>query len=320
MEDSSRLVVSTSPHLRGRASIARDMYIVAAALLLPTIGAVYFFGLYVLLMLATALASSLLTEYVAKAMRRHPFRMDGSTVVTAMLFVLILPPRTPLWVVFVGSIFCVAIAKEAFGGLGHNIFNPALAGRAFVTVSFAGALNRFISPTTKWLADGVTAATPLGEGSATTLSKGELYWDLFFGNVAGSTGETSALLIIAAGLILLAFGLIKWQVPVFYIGTVFVLSLLLGEDALFQILAGGLMIGAFFMATDYVTTPLTTKGKIIFAIGAGILVALIRKLGSMPEGVAYSILLMNAATPLIDRYVRTKPFGFRRRAREEKSA
>ena len=309
MNNSDQLVLSPAPHLRGRSSIHRDMYLVVLALLFPMLGAIYFFGLYVLLMLATGVITAVLTEYVAKMMRRRPFIMDGSAIVTGILFVLVLPPRTPLWVVVIGSVFSIAIAKEAFGGLGCNIFNPALAGRAFVTVSFAGSLSRWIAPTTSWMADAVTSATPLGEGFVTTMTEGELYRALFFGNVAGSAGETSALLILIGGAILLAFGLIKWQVPVFYIGTVFVLSWLMGHDPVFHILAGGLMIGAFFMATDYVTSPLTTRGKIIFAVGAGVLVVLIRVLGNMPEGVAYSILVMNAFTPLIDRYVKPRPYG-----------
>jgi len=295
------LVLSPSPHLHGS---------MIGALLLPTAGAIYFFGLYVLLMLATSVLAAILTEFVAKKLRRLPFFMDGSAIVTALLFVLVLPPRTPLWVVLVGSIFSIAIVKEAFGGLGYNIFNPALAGRAFVSVSFAGALSRWIAPTTSWLADAVTTATPLGEGFTTVLTKPELYKALFFGNVAGSVGETSALLILIGGAILLAFGIIKWHIPVFYVATVFVMSLIMGQDPIFHILAGGLMLGAFFMATDYVTSPLTTTGRIIFAVGAGVLVMLIRRFGNMPEGVNYSILLMNAFTPLIDRYTRPRPFGF----------
>ena len=310
MHDVSKLVLSPAPHLRGNASISRDMYIVTLALLLPCAGAVYFFGLYVLLMLATGVLCAVLTEYVAKLMRRQPFLMDGSAIVTGILLVLVMPPRTPLWIIAVGSVFCIAIAKEAFGGLGHNIFNPVLAGRAFVTLSFASALTRWIAPVSSFMADGVTTATPLGEGFVTTLNNGALYKALFLGNVAGSVGETSALLILIGGGILLAFGLIKWHVPVFYIGTVFLLSWVMGQDPLFHILAGGLMLGAFFMATDYVTSPLTTRGKIIFAIGAGILVVVIRVLGTMAEGVCYSILLMNAVTPLIDRYVRPRPYGY----------
>ena len=315
--DNKPLVLSPSPHLRGRNSIKKDMYLVIFALFFPTAGAVYFFGLYVLLMLAVSLLAGVLTEYVAKMMRRRPFNLDGSAIVTAILFVLVMPPRTPLWIVVVGSVFSIAVAKEMFGGLGHNVFNPALAARAFVTVSFAGALSRWIAPVHSMLADGITTATPLSESFAYTLSKTEMYKALFFGNVGGSAGETSALLILIGGLILIAFGVIKWQVPVFYIGTVALLSWALGQDPLFQILAGGLFLGAFFMATDYVTTPITTKGKVIFAVGAGILVVLIRVYGSMPEGVCYSILLMNAFTPLIDRHVRPRVFGLVKKTRKE---
>ena len=311
MNDNRQLVLSPSPHLRGRNSIKKDMYLVIFALLFPTAGAVYFFGLYVLLMLAVSLLSAVLTEYVAKMMRRRPFSLDGSAIVTAILFVLVMPPRSPLWIVAVGSVFAIAVAKEMFGGLGNNVFNPALAARAFVTVSFASALSRWIAPVHSMLADGVATATPLSESFTYTLSK------LFFGNVGGSVGETSALLILIGGLILIAFRVIKWQVPVFYIGTVALLSWALGQDPLFQILAGGLFLGAFFMATDYVTTPITTKGKVIFAIGAGVLVVLIRIYGSMPEGVCYSILLMNAFTPLIDRHVRPKVFGLVKKAKKE---
>ena len=316
MENDRKLTITPAPHLHGPASITRDMYIVVLALLFPTAGAVYFFGAYVILMLVTAIATAILAEYVAKWMRRRPFRMDGSAVVTAILFVLVMPPRTPLWVVIVGTAFSIWIAKEAFGGLGHNVFNPALAGRAFATVSFAGALTNWIAPVHSFLADGVTTATPLSESFTTNLSRWAMYKALFIGNVAGSAGETSAMLILIGGLILIAFGLIRWQVPFFYIGTVALLSWALGEDPLFQILAGGLFLGAFFMATDYVTTPVTTRGKVIFAIGAGILVVVIRRWGTMPEGVCYSILLMNAITPLIDRHVRPRPYGLVKKRKE----
>jgi Na+-translocating ferredoxin:NAD+ oxidoreductase subunit D len=313
----NNLFVSSSPHIHGGNSIKKDMYLVIVALLFPIVGAVYFFGLYVALMFGVAIISAVLTEYVAKMMRRRPFRLDGSAILTAILFVLVMPPRSPLWIVAVGSVFSIAVAKEMFGGLGQNVFNPALAGRAFVSVSFAGVLGRWIAPVNSMLSDGVATATPLSEGFSYTLSKPEMYKALFLGNVGGSAGETSALLVLIGGLILIAFRLIKWQVPVLYIGTVALLSWIFGRDPLFQILAGGLFLGAFFMATDYVTTPLTTKGKVVFAIGAGVLVVLIRFFGTMPEGVAYSILLMNAFTPLIDRYARPKVFGAVKKAKEE---
>ncbi len=299
------LFLSPAPHLKGRMSIKRDMYIVNGALLFPLAGAVYFFGLYVLLIFVTALITAIFSEYICKLMRRRRFHMDGSAVVTAILFTLTLPPRTPLWIVVIGAFFAITIGKEAFGGLGQNIFNPALAGRAVVGVSFPVYFTEYIAPRTALIVDGLTAPTPLAVGAAP-------YWNLFIGNVAGSVGETSALLILIGGIILIATGLIQWQVPFFYIGTVALFSFLLGQDPLFHILAGGLMLGAFFMATDYVTIPLTTKGRIIFVIGAGILVVLIRLFSHMAEGVAYSILLMNAVTPLIDRYIRQRPYGYQR--------
>ena len=222
-----------------------------------------------------------------------------------MLIALILPPRIPLWVVVIGSAFAIAIIKEAFGGLGHNIFNPALAARAFLAVTFAAMMTNWISPVSDFVnMDSVTTATPLSEGFSYVGSKTDLYMDLFLGNTGGCIGETSALLVLIGGLILLFFGVIKWKIPVIYIGTVFFLTWIIpGQDPVFHILAGGLFLGAFFMATDYVTAPMTAKGQYIFAFGAGVLVVMIRLYGSMPEGVAFSILLMNAFTPLIDRYV-----------------
>ncbi len=305
----SSLVISEAPHLRKKNSIERIMFMVVLALMFPTIGAIYFFGLYVLLMLAVALVSCILTEYIAKMLRKKNFDMDGSAVVTAILIVLIMPPRAPLWVVIIGSIFAIAIVKEAFGGLGQNIFNPALAARAFLGVSFPQIMTDWIKPTKSLTADGVTSATPLGEGFVREGSKSELYKSLFFGDIGGSAGETSALLILIGASILLAFGIIKWVIPTFYISTVFILGFLLGEDPIFYILAGGLMLGAFFMATDYTTRPLTSFGQIIFAIGAGVMTVLIRMYGNMPEGVCFSILLMNCFTPLIDRYTKSLPLG-----------
>ena len=202
------------------------------------------------------------------------------------------------------------LAKEAFGGLGYNIFNPALVGRAFLTTCFAGLMTRYVLPTESLIGDAVTSPTVLSESYVMTGSTAELYQSLFIGNVGGSIGETSALLIMIGGAILIITKIINWRIPLLYIGTVFVLTFALGEDPLFYVLAGGLMLGAFFMATDYVTAPLTNKGKAIFAVGCGFLTVCIRFYGGMPEGVAFSILLMNAFTPLIDRYTIPKPLGY----------
>lgn len=260
-------------------------------------------------MFITSIVTCVLTEFIAKMLRKREFVLDGSAIITAILLVLILPPRAPLWVVVIGGLFAIGIVKEAFGGLGYNIFNPALAGRAFLALNFPIIMTSWIAPTKSLTSDGVTSATPLGESFVREGTKTDLYKDLFFGDIAGSAGETSVLLILIGAAILFAFGIIKWQIPTFYIGTVFLLTLVLGEDAIFYVLAGGLVLGAFFMATDYTTRPLTSSGQIIFAIGAGVMTVLIRLYGNMPEGVAYSILLMNCFTPLIDRYTKTKPYG-----------
>ena len=300
---------STSPHIKDRSSVRRIMYLVVLALMLPTAGAVYFYGVYVIFIVLTSVLTAVLVEYVAKMLRGRPFVMDGSVLITGLLLALILPPRIPLWAVALGAAVAIGLAKEAFGGLGHNIFNPALVGRAFLTVSFAGLMTQWVLPVGSPTSDAITGATPLGEGFVREGPKAQLYWDMFIGNVGGSLGETSALLIIVGGLLLIALRVINWRIPLFYIGTVAVLTLALGADPIFHVLAGGLMLGAFFMATDYVTGPLTNRGKIVFSVGAGVLVVAIRLYGSLPEGVAFSILIMNGFTPLIDRYTVPRPYG-----------
>jgi len=268
-----------------------------------------------------------LTEYVVKKLRKRAFVMDGSAVITGLLLALILPPTIPLWMVAVGSVFSIAIVKEAFGGLGHNIFNPALGGRVFMAACFSVKMTTWVSPT-GFGADAVTTATPLSSNFIWEGDKLSLYRDLFLGNTGGSIGETSALLILVGGILLLALGIISWRIPVAYIGTVALLTLVWPgvalpiftspwEDALFHVLTGGLMLGAFFMATDYVTSPLTHKGRIIFGVGAGILTVVIRLFGGLPEGVAFSILFMNALTPLIDRYIKVRPYGLKKGVRSE---
>jgi len=308
-----KLAVSSAPHIQDKKKSTKNiMLLVCIALLFPTIGGIYYFGIYSLFVVIVSVLTAITTEYAAKLLRKQEFKMDGSAIVTGMLIALVLPPRIPLWIVVIGSAFAIAIIKEAFGGLGHNIFNPALAARAFLAVTFAGMMTRWIAPITNIVSiDSVTTATPLSESFSYSGSTSELYMDLFLGNTGGCIGETSVLLILIGGILLLIFGVIKWRIPAVYIGTVFLLTWLIpGQDPVFHILAGGLFLGAFFMATDYVTGPVTAKGQFIFAFGAGVLVVLIRLYGSMPEGVAFSILLMNAFTPLIDRYVRPKPYGY----------
>lgn len=310
--ENNKLLISHAPHIWKGFSTGKTMFLVVFALLFPTGAAIYFFGYYVIYIILISIASAVLSEFVIKKLRRKRFIMDGSTVVTGLLLALTLPPRIPLWMVAIGAFFAIAIAREAFGGLGYNIFNPALAGRAFLSVCFPNEMTSWVLPP-HFNYDAITGATPLGENFASQADKLSLYKDLFFGNRGGSLGETSVMLILIGAAILIILRLIDWRIPVFYIGTVALGSFLMGKDVLFQVMAGGLMIGAFFMATDYVTSPVTRNGRIIFGVCLGILTVLIRNFGSLPEGVAFSILIMNAFSPLIDRYIRIKPFGFRKK-------
>ncbi len=306
-----RFLLSPGPHLRSWYSVSKIMYLVVLALIFPTAAGVYFFGFQVLGVVAVAIVAAVATEYGVKKLRGRPFIMDGGAVVTGLLLALILPPTMPLWMVAVGSVLSIAIVKEAFGGLGFNIFNPALGGRAFLMAAWLVETTTWVP--TRFMPDAVTTATPLNMSFVWEGDKFSLYRDLFLGNVGGSIGETSALAILIGGGLLLALGIIEWRIPVTYIGTVALLTLVWpGQDPVFHVLAGGLMLGAFFMATDYVTSPLTYRGKIIFGIGCGVTTVIVRLLGGMPEGVCFSILLMNALTPMIDKYTMVRPFGLKR--------
>ena len=306
------ILISHAPHIWRGFSTSKIMYLVVAALLFPTAAGIYFFGYYAIYIILASIITAVLTEFVIKKLRKKRFIMDGSAVITGLLFALVLPPRLPLWMVVLGVFFSIAVVKEAFGGLGYNIFNPALAGRAFLSVCFPKEMTTWVLPP-HFNYDALTGATPLSESFIYHPDKLSLYKDLFFGSIGGSLGETSAMLILIGAAVLFAFRIIDWRIPTFYIGTVALGSLLMGKDVIFQVLAGGLMIGAFFMATDYVTSPVTGNGRIIFGVGLGVLTVLIRNFSSMPEGVCFSILIMNAFTPLIDKYVRIKPFGFQKK-------
>lgn len=310
--ENDKLLISHAPHIRSGLSTGRIMYMVVLALLFPAAAAVYFYGFYAIYIMLAGTATAVLTELAIKKLRRKKFVMDGSAVVTGLLLALTMPPRIPLWMVVIGSFFAIAVVKEAFGGLGYNIFNPALAGRAFLSVCFPTEMTTWVIPP-RFNYDAVTGATPLNANFTYQGDRLSLYKDLFFGNRAGSLGETSVLLILVGAAILILLRIIDWKIPVIYIGTVALGSFLLGNDVAFQVMAGGLMIGAFFMATDYVTSPVTGNGKIIFAAGLGILTVLMRNFSNMPEGVCFSILIMNAFAPLIDKYVMVKPFGFVRK-------
>jgi len=314
MTQERQFLVSPGPHLWKGLSVNKIMYLVVIALMFPTGAAIFFFGYHALSVLGVSVGAALATEFVCKKMRGQAFIMDGSAVITGILLALILPPTISLWMVAIGAIFSIAIVKEVFGGLGHNIFNPALGGRAFMSISFTAEMTTWTKPM-GFGADAITTATPLSESFVWSADKLSLYKAMFMGNTAGSMGETSALLILIGGIFLLTLRLINWRIPAIYIGTVALMSLAFGQDPMFHILAGGLMIGAFFMATDYVTSPLTNKGKIIFSVALGALTVTIRLFAGMPEGVCYSILFMNAITPLIDRYTKLRPYGLVKKAK-----
>lgn len=306
--------VSSSPHIRSGVTTRRLMLDVIIALIPASAAGIYFFGLRAALLIAVTVASCVLFEYLTrKALKRSNTIGDLSAVVTGLLLALNLPPELPMWMAIIGSFFAIVIVKQLFGGIGQNFLNPALAARAFLVISYGTRMTTWTQPSTYAAADAVSFATPLG-----ALKEGGQLPDLidmFIGNIGGSTGETSALALIIGGIYLLARGVITWHIPVVYIGTAGLFAWILGRDGLltgnplFHVLAGGLMIGAIFMATDYTTSPMTVKGMVIYAAGCGILTILFRMYTNMPEGVSYAILLMNVAVPIIDRFTKPGRFG-----------
>ncbi len=312
------LVVSTSPHVFTREDTRKIMWNTVLSLLPPIIGAVYFFGFRALLVIVVSVVSAVIAEAIWLYCRKMPLSMaiDGSQVITGILLALTLPPSIPLWMVALGSIFGIIFGKQVFGGIGQNIFNPALIGRAFLMAAFPVELTTWVAPNPGFHSgfDAVTTATPLALMKFSHQMTS--YKALFWGNVGGSLGETSVFLILIGFIFLVAKKYIDWKETVSYVGTVFVLGGIFWlinpskyPDPLFHILSGGLMLGAVYMITDMVTSPVTSKGRIIYGVGAGILVILIRLFGGFPEGVMYSILLMNMARPWIDRLTMRRRFG-----------
>lgn len=325
----NELLVTSSPHIRSNESVQRIMLDVIIALIPAMIGSIYFFGINALKLILISVASSVFFEaLIQKAFKKQVTINDFSAVITGILLAFNLPASAPWWLPIMGSAFAIIVVKQLFGGLGSNFMNPALAGRAFLLTSWPTHMSSF----TGTRPDVVATATPLaimkygmasdGAASATveaatsaSSSQGAMLpelWDMFIGNIPGAIGETSALLLLIGALYLIIRHVIDWKIPVFYIGTTFVMLILLGVDAEllpYHILGGGLILGAFFMATDYASSPVTPLGKIIFGIGAGFLTALIRVKGGYPEGVSYSILLMNVATPLIEKFTKPRVFG-----------
>ncbi len=301
-----KLVVSPSPHLRSMSSTTNIMFDVIIALFPALFVSIIYFGWRALLVTAVCAASCVLFEYlIRRVMKRDNTVSDLSAVVTGMLLAFNLPPEIPLWVAVIGCFFAIVIVKQLFGGIGQNFANPAISARIMLFISFPVYMTTWTQPFAYRLSgvDGVAGATPLRAiNEANTL-------DLFLGNVPGCIGEVSAVALLIGGVYLAVRGVIHPLPPLAFIGTVFVFSWILGDNPVNHILAGGLMLGAIFMATDYATTPATLWGKLVFAVGCGIVTTLIRVFGSYPEGVSFSILLMNLLTPLIDRITMTRPFG-----------
>ncbi|MDF2547030.1 MAG: RnfABCDGE type electron transport complex subunit [Anaerosolibacter sp.] len=309
----NRLIVSSSPHLRADDSINRIMRDVVIALLPATLAGIYFFRMGAVKVILAAIIAAVVTEAVIQKVRKQPVTInDWSAVVTGLLLAFNIPATAPWWLPVIGSIFAIAIVKHTFGGLGHNFMNPALAARAMLLASWPVPMTNWVTPG----ADAVSTATPLALISGTEAAGQALpsMVDLLIGNVGGCIGETSAILLILGGVYLIFRGVITPRIPVIYISTVAVLTFVLGggfslQYMIYQVLAGGLMLGAFYMATDYASSPVTPKGQVIYALGCGILTSIIRLYGGYPEGVSYSILLMNVAAPLIDKYTSPRVFG-----------
>ena len=337
-QTSARYVLSSSPHDHAPGSVSGIMLDVILALL-PALGcAVYFFGWKVLLLTGACIASCLVTEAACRlAMGRENTVGDLSAVLTGLLLALNLPPDLPVWMAVVGGVFAIGVAKQVFGGLGYNPFNPALAARAFMLVSFSEAMTAW-SSNGLWKAaagyvsgDAVTTATPLqylkafGTEAWSRLPAADRALDFghasflktaFLGNVNGSLGEVCALALLLGAAYLLVRRVITWHIPVAFIGTVAAFAFFrYGMDltalklAEAHVLSGGVVLGACFMATDYVTSPITARGKLVFGFGCGLVTMLIRTQGSFPEGVSFAILVMNAFTPLISRWTQSRPFG-----------
>jgi electron transport complex protein RnfD len=312
--------VSIAPHIKSDITTAKIIWAVILSLLPAAAAGIFIFGLKVLYIIIASISAAVATEIVVVAvMKRRITIYDGSAVLTGLLLAYNVPPKAPIWLVVVGSFFAIAIGKQVFGGLGQNIFNPALVGRAFLMVSWPLYMTNWQNP--RWEVDAVTTATPLNlfKHNEFQLLKNISYWDLFIGNRGGCIGEVciAALLVGAAYLFIKRY--ISWHIPFSYILTVAIASWIFNGrngfftgDILFFLLTGGLILGAFFMATDYVTSPLSAKGKIIFGVGCGVLTFVIRKFSGYPEGVSYAILIMNTAVPIIDRYTVPRWFGYKK--------
>ena len=316
-DTSPHYLLSSSPHAHAPVSVSRVMLDVVLALIPTTIAGCVFFGLPAVWTVLVCVGSAVVTEALCRrAMGREQTVGDLSAVLTGLLLALNLPAGLPLWMAALGSVFAIAIAKQVFGGLGMNPFNPALAARAFLLVSFTGPMTTWLKPFWWRTPEAMTTATPLAamktmsasaEAASTTLPG---LGDLFLGTMPGCIGEVSAAALLLGAAYLLVRRVITWHIPVSFLATGAVCAWIMGgAPVLTQLLTGGVVLGACFMATDYVTSPTTAKGRLIFGCGCGLLCMLIRRYGAYPEGCSFAILVMNAFAPLISRWTKPKPFG-----------
>jgi len=337
-----KLIASSSPHIRSDVNTRSIMLDVIIALCPALVMSVYNFGNWnfrALMMTAVSVVSCVFWEWLYRKLMKKPQMIgDLSAVVTGMLLAFVCPVTIPYWMIILGAFFSIIVVKQLYGGIGCNFLNPALAGRAVLLASFAGAMTTWAAadaaiPVFGSTADVVTAATPLAimkEGTAEAfaeLTKNVSVADMFLGRVGGSLGETSALMLLLGGIYLLVRKVISWHTPVAFIGTVAVITLIAApagvnnvDYMLYNVLGGGLMLGAIFMATDYATSPVTKPGQLIFGIGCGLITCFIRRFGSYPEGVCYSILIMNCTTWLLDKYIRPTIYGAPKKEKKEAAA
>ncbi len=294
------LRISTVPHIRCHDTTARLMLDVIIALVPTSAAAIYFFGIGAAIHMAICIAACVLSEYLYQKLTHKDIRIgDLSAVVTGLILALNLPVGAPWWMGVVGSVVAIILVKQFFGGIGDNFVNPALAARAVLLASWPVQMTSFVTAGV----DAVSSATPLAGYEASMI-------DLFIGNIPGSIGEVSKAAILLGFLYLLVRKTISWRIPVVMIATTALFSWMLGDDPLTAILSGGVLFGAVFMASDYTTSPMTPKGQMVYAAFAGLIVVIIRNFGAYPEGVTYAILLANIITPLLDKYIRPKVYGY----------
>lgn len=316
------LIVSSSPHIKAKQTTRNIMLDVIIALVPVLLAGIYFYGLRALLLTIVSVISCVGFEWIWERCFNRPITIkDLSAVVTGILLAYNIPANAPLYVVIIGAFVAIILAKQVFGGIGQNFINPALAARAFLLAGYSTAMRTFGVPMPGQFftsVDVVTSATPLELMQNGLVQELPSLTNVLIGNIGGCIGEASALALLAGGIYLVVKKIITWHIPVCYIGTVFILTFMFNGfhlyESFYSLFLGGLILGAFFMATDYTTTPMTIKGQIIFAVGAGLLTTLIRLFGGYPEGVSYSILIMNLLVPLIDKYVKPHRFGEGERA------